>query len=374
MKRFGGLVVFCLSFAASLAAGELMARALLEKVDYLEPTLSPHPVLGHVIAPYAGGHDAWGFRNPAVPERADVVAIGDSLTYGNAAPSRHSWPAWLGRLTGREVYNLALGGYSAPDYKYLFEHYVERLGAGTAVFGFYLGNDLPGAHRYAVGRVKSVADMSRGSDARALGALRHWLARNSVLYQASKQQIAGLVRALRDRAGGASGGVRFDHPLAGTRFAPAQKLAATDQSQPDNRIGLATSLALFEEIEAGCRAREILCLYLLLPSKEAVLWPLAAPHLAAAGRAHLARAVEAEDRVREAAAAFFAARQMRLVDPLAALRAAAETERIYRPDHDEHPIAAGYRVIAAEVAAALRGLPQGRPAAAAERPSLAGPS
>ena len=51
----------------------------------------------------ASGFDRWGFRNHDVPERSDIVAIGDSHTYGNTATMEDSWPYVLGRLSGRQV-------------------------------------------------------------------------------------------------------------------------------------------------------------------------------------------------------------------------------------------------------------------------------
>ncbi len=43
-------------------------------------------------------HDQLGFRNPAVPSRAAIVALGDSQTYGFGMLSRASWPARLAVL------------------------------------------------------------------------------------------------------------------------------------------------------------------------------------------------------------------------------------------------------------------------------------
>ncbi len=357
MKRFGGLVLLAVSLMVLLVVGEFLVRAVLDKVDYLEPTLSPHPVLGHVIAPYAGGHDAWGFRNAAVPARAEIVAIGDSLTYGYSASADQSWPAWLGRIAGKGVYNLALGGYAPPDYEYLFENYVDRLSPETVVVGFYLGNDLSGAYRFAVGERKSVADMTAGDEDRFLGGPRGWLARNSVLYQAAKLQAVSLIGTIRAREEGLRGKKGFfllEHPTAGTSFYPGEKLSALDQGEADNRLGLSTSLDLFRQIEQGCAARGIACLYVLLPTKESVLWPLAEGRMDPAGYEILTRVAQEEDRVRRAAIQFFESQGLAFVDPLTALRAAAGERRIYRPDSDEHPIGAGYRVIAAEIAKLLK--------------------
>ena len=57
-------------------------------MDYLKPTLVADDFLDHRVVGHTGGHDAWGFRNRAVPSRADIVCIGDSMTYGVAARAR----------------------------------------------------------------------------------------------------------------------------------------------------------------------------------------------------------------------------------------------------------------------------------------------
>src|SRR4029077_4316852 len=51
-----------------------------EMKNILQPVADPKLQLR--LPPYAGGHDAKGFRNDRVPEKVDVVAIGDSQTWG----------------------------------------------------------------------------------------------------------------------------------------------------------------------------------------------------------------------------------------------------------------------------------------------------
>src|SRR5688572_30586092 len=42
----------------------------------------PDERLGHRPNPDKPGHDRKGFRNPEVPAKADIIALGDSQTYG----------------------------------------------------------------------------------------------------------------------------------------------------------------------------------------------------------------------------------------------------------------------------------------------------
>ena len=60
-------------------------------------------VLGMRMPPNAPGHDARGFRNAAAPERADLVAIGDSHTWGSNALIDEAWPQVLGPSLGRHA-------------------------------------------------------------------------------------------------------------------------------------------------------------------------------------------------------------------------------------------------------------------------------
>ena len=102
----------------------------------------PDETLRYRVEPYTAAHDGWGYRNRYVPDRADIVAIGDSQTYGTSALAKYSWPSTLKRVTGREVYNLSLGGYGPAEYFYLMEHKALLLKPDLIIAGFYLGNDL----------------------------------------------------------------------------------------------------------------------------------------------------------------------------------------------------------------------------------------
>ena len=80
------LLILSTSLVFSILAAELVARAVLDPIDYLNPTVVPDEFLGHRIEGHTGGHDAWGFRNARRPETADIVCIGDSMTYGVIGP------------------------------------------------------------------------------------------------------------------------------------------------------------------------------------------------------------------------------------------------------------------------------------------------
>ena len=230
------VVLFLVSGLLSVGFLEFALRLALDPVDFLKPDRDPHPILGQVIAPGTGGHDALGFRNPAVPERPDIVVLGDSMTYGFAAPMRGSWPSWLERLSGRSVYNMGIGGYGPAEYAWLLESQVLPLDPNLVLVGLYFGNDLYNAY-------KSVHDRPHWADVRAdvrgpwsqetassgsasprrrerpaIKRLRDWLRSHSMIMRTVEQSPAGqLVNAIGDTQqapGGLGCHVRVEQPFS----------------------------------------------------------------------------------------------------------------------------------------------------------------
>ena len=130
-----GILVSTMILCAIL--GEVCLRFIVDEVNFLKPETTAHPVLRHVIVPGSGGHDEWGFRNLEVPEEVQIVAIGDSQTYGTSAPASESWPAWLGKLSNNTVYNMGVGGYGPPQYRYLLNVKAKLLKPNLVFIGFY---------------------------------------------------------------------------------------------------------------------------------------------------------------------------------------------------------------------------------------------
>jgi hypothetical protein len=121
--HFVNLALLAVTAAFCLLLGEGIARLTLWPADYLSVEMVHDDVMGAVPSLHtkAGGLDAWGFRNREVPDTADIVVIGDSQTYGSSARMDDSWPYVLGRLTGRRVYNMSLGGYGPNQYLHLLK-------------------------------------------------------------------------------------------------------------------------------------------------------------------------------------------------------------------------------------------------------------
>ncbi len=189
-------LVVVLSLGVALLMAEAAARAVLNPADYLSVELHQDEILGAVPsrATAGGAFDAWGFRNRTVPDAAEIVAIGDSHTYGNTATMDQSWPYVLAQLTGKQIYNMGLGGYGPNQYHHLLSKAL-TLRPKLVIAGLYMGDDFENAFLITYG-------LAHWSHLRALPAghanfdiwateppqslqktLRVWMSRHSVVYQ-----------------------------------------------------------------------------------------------------------------------------------------------------------------------------------------------
>jgi hypothetical protein len=357
------------SVAIALLLGEGLSRLVLDPVNYLAVDPVPDTVLRIRLPPGAGGHDAWGFRNERVPASADVVTIGDSQTYGVSAPAHESWPAQLARLTGLQVYNLALGGYGPVQYHELFRSRARELRPHAILVGFYYGNDLWDAYATVYGlkhwaalrrpNWTSISDTSGPTAARdvALAPVRDWLARHSVLYRlATYSALGGAARQFEVTVKGPTGGsVDFIHPANGarTRLTPEARLAVLDLRDSTIREGLRLSLDQLDGMATEARTAGIRYLVVLIPTKEWVYAPWLPKRDRAEGSA-LGLLLQQEAEVHRQVRAGLDQRGIEYLDLEAALRNAVATGPAYPENEDGHPTSAGYAAIAQAAAQALR--------------------
>src|SRR6185295_19744876 len=110
------LALVLVSTAFALLMGELVLRFVFNPGDFLYAEVVDHPFVGARIKPGTTGHDMLGYRNREVPDRADVVVLGDSMTYGVGAPRDSTWPDQFAALLRKTVYNMGLGGYGPLEY------------------------------------------------------------------------------------------------------------------------------------------------------------------------------------------------------------------------------------------------------------------
>lgn len=141
--------IFLISCVAAIAIGEGVLRIVFDPADHLRIDRLFDPVLGHRIPSGVKGHDANGFRNPEVPDSVDILAVGDSMTYGWAAAATDSWPAQLAALTGKSVYNAGMGAYGPLQYLHLVRTLAPELAPKRIVVMLLPTNDLFDAYNLA---------------------------------------------------------------------------------------------------------------------------------------------------------------------------------------------------------------------------------
>ncbi|MBF0520680.1 MAG: hypothetical protein HQK92_13280 [Nitrospirae bacterium] len=122
---------------------------LIEKTEvicYFKPIFDK--TLDQRLSPECVGLDKRGYRNSAALEKADIVTIGDSQTFGYNASINKTWPAQLSTLTGQSVYNMSVMAYGPVHYLVLMDEAL-KLSPKAIVVGIYMGNNMLSAFRLA---------------------------------------------------------------------------------------------------------------------------------------------------------------------------------------------------------------------------------
>lgn len=372
-RIFTNALLLAVSLGIGLLISEAGARLVLNPADYLSVDTVVDDVLGIRVQPGTAGFDDWGFRNSGVPGKVDVVAVGDSHTYGNNAPMSDAWPAVVAGETGLAVYNLGLGGYGPNQYYEVLRTRGFTLQPKWVVCAIYMGDDFENAFLMTYGK-EHWASLRLGAwkhanadiwEAPATATMsqrfRLWLSQNSVVYRIGVHGpvLAGLKGALQ--VGQAS---RQSDPETTTlvdddagiqeAFRPASIRSRVDPHSPEVREGIRITFELLRRMNEMSRQHGAQFAVVVIPTKETVF----AEHLLSDPATHLRDVVEGlvehERTVTGELIAFLDGAGIPHVEALSALRRRV-SERLYtRSDRDMHPGSNGYRVIGEVVAEFLR--------------------
>lgn len=361
------------------SASSPLASAIGERVD--------DPVLEYRTLPGTGENDAAGHRNPERLAQADIVALGDSQTWGVNAELDETWPAQLARMTGRRVYNMGRGGYGIVQYRYQLEEAL-ALDPEWIVVALYLGNDVYDAYSLVYGleahaalrhpdpelRHRIVAseypdlqrmffarvNHSRAQSGPADTAGSGWLAGHSALVRLLVRSADGPADEERDRAWARAHpeeGFVYDDGRVSTVFHTRYRLAAVDSRLPKIREGLRITLGVLDDLAARMRtAPKARLLVVLIPTKERIFARAVAAGTGVEGDPpdDYARSVREEQRISAGLEARMDELGLRHLDLLPALQASlGRGEAIFPPNADGHFTPLGYARIAAAVAEAL---------------------
>jgi hypothetical protein len=142
------VILLIASVAVSLALLETGLRIFTPYPVSWTSNQIRHEKLGYVMDPGLVEIDKSGFRNKNQPS-ADIIAIGDSFTFGTNVVSGHSWPKVMGRILDKNVYNYGVGGYGILQYSVLLDMTIERKPDAILV-ALFLTNDLDDVCRHYV--------------------------------------------------------------------------------------------------------------------------------------------------------------------------------------------------------------------------------
>lgn len=366
--------VLVIALFLGLLLGELGSRLILNPADYLSVKTVSDDILGIRIASNSSGFDEWGFRNKRVPSAADIVAVGDSHTYGNTATMNEAWPSVVAGATGREVYNLGLGGYGPNQYYHLLKTKGRTLHPKQVVCGLYMGDDFENAFLVTYGLeywsslrsgdFKNVsADIWGLSDHPVWGAaVRNWFSENSMVYRLVVHgPLLGMLKA----------SVQFEQVTMesdpntttlvveeeGIReaFRPLSIAQRLDQGSAPVREGMRITFHLLKEMNEICRQEGCRFLVVIIPTKETVF----ADHFARTPGVHLREALDrviaSEQSVKKALIEFLDGAGVEYLDVLPALKRSVRNHLYAQSTRDMHPGKNGYKVIGDFVAEHLQG-------------------
>jgi lysophospholipase L1-like esterase len=379
------------AIVVSILLAEAASRFIVDPADFLSVVPVQDEYLGHRLEGGAGGHDALGFRNREVPQRASIVAIGDSMTYGSGAPRDGAWPQQLATISGETVYNMGLGGYGPLQYLHLARSQAQQFKPRQWVVSFYFGNDLIDAYAAtrnlthwqswrenqaepaaaAASAAAPPAPDAAVSPQRRGKALRDWLTRHSVLYGLLRTTVFASFavaeqKSLADKMT-ADQRMSWSDPAAPgvtTVFTALQRMTAQDTaSQPNAREGLQIAKRAFAAIKDEADKQGVALLVVLIPTRERVYCPYLKATGATLPPAYL-KLCQIEEANKAELVQALGAKGIAHVDPTGAMEAQVEKHvQIYPPTSDGHPTSLGHRVIAESVWAALK-RPSGSAAAA----------
>ncbi len=367
------VIILVVSFSIGVLLCEAGARLILNPADYLSAETIRDNVLGITIAPNSSGFDEWGFRNRRVPSTADVVAIGDSHTFGNTAAMDDSWPSVVARATGLEVYNLGLGGYGPNQYYHLLTTRGLKLHPQWVICGLYMGDDFENAFSITYGldhwssrrngRWDNVnPDIWGASESRVWGAgLRNWLSEHSIVYRLVFHGpfLALMKEAIRFRQVSTDSdpyttALVVDDRNIREAFRPIGMAERLDLNSGPVREGMRITFDLLKEMEKLCRQEGCRLLVVIIPTKETVF----SEYLEKEPRPHLYEALDRvivnERSAKKTLLEFLTGAGIAHLDTLPVLKQSAGNQLYAQTTRDMHPGKNGYRVIGEAVAEYLK--------------------
>jgi hypothetical protein len=405
MKRYSWRTVLAANLAL-IVVGLLMTEILLQLGSAWRPEIDratggrwyapflPDKGFGVKGNPRYPGHDFRGFKNTGSMEKAAIVAMGSSHSYGEGISQ--PWPTLLSQALGKPVYNMATPS-SGVSYNYQNlstalelepKLVIIDLAPLTYFFDFKFVKTNGTLLRFiSIDDLETINKLEQQHNIETEGAAG--FGDDNVPQQSMGQvvlgmkqfmkdhsRVYGLLRAIKRRASGDDALISrdfdqakrnvmknqlssvlsvFDGPEWKTILNTPRRLNVTNDADARIKAGLEISKSMLRLISDGVKKSGAEFAVLLLPTKEYVFWPKVDRPEQHKGLTVL---IQNEERLRAEMIRFLDENAIDYIDPAPALR--ASPSQPYFPDADGHPNTTGHEVIAEEIVRFLKKNKEGR--------------
>lgn len=273
----------------------------------------------------SGPHDILGFRNRAVPIVADVIAIGDSQTYGINVPQAGNWPSLVSSALAAKsarAYNMALGSWGAVQYLAIFSKAL-IFQPRVVVVAFYTGNDAHDSFKAAY-------------------ALDAW----QDLRLDKTLTIADLPPVKRLSAQDKTWDVTFKDGLT-ISFHPKRRLISNDTSAKAIQVGHEIIGRVAEELAKRGKQHRVKLIFTIIPTKELAYEKKVVAEGITQSEEYVKLLSFEKKNISALAEKFRVIDGATYVDLVEVLQEGAlQDPLLYPPDIDGHPLRGGHKIIA----------------------------
>jgi hypothetical protein len=377
--------------AATIVASEFIIHAAaalsptLRSLVFIystEPMMIPSERLGMAGNPRHPGLDRNGYRNNEIADSYDIVALGDSHTFGTTVDISEAWPNLLDSSSEYSVYNMGLGGYGTVHSLLLYDDAI-KFDPQLIIIGVYFGNDFYDNFRLDFGtdrfslltererelierleteetiaeKVSFLFDFGASQDdEQDTRSIRRFLSQESGLYgmlRAIKNiavppvsdEATILVPNFEDAASALTEKQRmlatpFDGNEWRTILTAPYRLAVEDRDDPRIAYGFHVALEALRAIRDRAESDDVELLVVLLPTKEYVFQERV---FGADSHSAFDSLISWEETSRNQVAAFLMHEGISFVDPAPIL--IDSIQQPYFENADGHPNALGHKLI-----------------------------
>ena len=349
------------------AFSEIALRIAYHPTDYLRPELEKHEYLRVKIKPNSAGFDKWGFRNRSIPEKVDMITIGDSHTIGYNAGIYETWPHKLAEKCDMNYYSLGFPGYGPVDYYYLIKEKALQFNPKMIIIGFYMGNELNDSYLAAYSREKwenlrkenweeefdVEVDPAVAALDRPAPKISSWLERNSLLFSVLYHYLQPLYVQLRFPDS------KFNDPnkpyyedsegRISTQFYTSGHEDKLNMEYPNVQEGWRITKELILRMKNICDDNNIELVFFIIPTKEMVYYEVIKSDEMLSKNELLNSQLKWEKQMTDSLDDFFESNSIKFVDGTNYLQNELKNKSMYRDHQDGHPLKAGYEAYASIV-------------------------